>query len=193
MATITTEKPTARRAGAGLIAASGRAFPAPPQLATPTDLGSGAAEAITEAVNPLVADAFALYVKMKNYHWHLAGPHFRDYHLLFDEQAEAILASIDILAERVRKVGGTTLRSVSHIGQLQTIPDDNQAFVPAGEMIRRLLDDNRHIAEKQRAAIALCEENGDTPTANILQEILDQTERRIWFLYEISQGSEHTD
>src|SRR5947209_17675556 len=104
-----------------------------PELATVTDLNQIEQRAVTEAVNPLIADAFALYVKTKNFHWHLAGSHFRDYHLLFDEQADAIFASIDIMAERVRRVGGTTIRSISHIGQLQTIEDDNTDFVPPGE------------------------------------------------------------
>jgi starvation-inducible DNA-binding protein len=149
-------------------------------------------QAVTEAVNPLIADAFALYVKSKNFHWHLASSHFRDYHLLFDEQAEAILGSIDALAERVRRIGGTTIRSVSHISQLQTIPDDNDDFVPPDQMVQRLLEDNRHIAQKQRAAIEVCDSNRDTPTGNLLQEILDQTEKRIWFLYEITQGADNT-
>jgi len=148
---------------------------------------------VTEAVNPLIADAFALYAKTKNFHWHLSGSHFRDYHLLFDEQAEALLGSIDLLAERVRKIGGTTIRSIGHISQLQAIQDDNDDFVPPGEMVRRLLADNRHMAEQQRAAIEICDQNGDTPTGNLLQELLDQTERRIWFLFEISQGGEHTE
>jgi starvation-inducible DNA-binding protein len=169
-----------------------RLVPVPPQLATPTDLLPEAVRAITTTVNPLVADAFALYVKTKNFHWHLAGPHFRDYHLLFDEQADAILESIDVLAERVRRIGGTTIRSIRHMSQLQTIEDDNDAFVPAGEMVRRLLADNRHLAERQRAAIAICDESGDTPTGNLLQEILDQTERRVWFLFEVSQGADAT-
>src|SRR5438046_6456913 len=122
-------------------------FPAPPQLATVMDLTSQESQAITEALNPLIADAFALYVKTKNFHWHLAGSHFRDYHLLFDEHADAIFASIDIMAERVRRVGGTTIRSISHIGQLQTIEDDNTDFVSAGEMVKRLMEDNEHIAK----------------------------------------------
>src|SRR5947209_20464879 len=120
-------------------------FPAPPQLATVTDLTSQESQAITEALNPLIADLFALYVKTKNFHWHLAGSHFRDYHLLFDEQAEQIFASIDTMAERVRKIGGTTVRSIAHISQLQTIADDNDEFVPAGEMVHRLMNDNAHI------------------------------------------------
>src|SRR5919107_3990888 len=124
-----------------------RAFPAPEQLATPTDLSSEDVQKVTEAINPLVADAFALYVKTKNFHWHLSGARFRDLHLLFDEQAEAIFASIDVLAERVRRVGGTTIRSISHVHQLQTIEDDNEDFVGPDEMICRLMEDNRHLAQ----------------------------------------------
>jgi starvation-inducible DNA-binding protein len=153
----------------------------PAPLATPTDLPQEAVQAVAQAVNPLVADAFALYVKTKNFHWHIAGPHFRDYHKLFDEQAEAILESIDILAERVRKLGGTTIRSIGHVSRLQTLADDDDEFVSTEEMIKRLLDDNRRTAERQRAAIEVCDEHDDTPTGNILQELLDQTERRIWF------------
>jgi starvation-inducible DNA-binding protein len=168
-----------------------RSSPAPPPLATPTDLKPEEVQAVTEAVNPLIADAFALFVKAKNFHWHLAGSHFRDYHLLFDEHAEIILGSIDVLAERVRRIGGTTIRSVSHISQLQTIRDDNDDFVPPEQMVQRLLEDNRHIAQMQRTAIEVCDRNRDTPTGNLLQEILDQTEKRIWFLYEISQGGQN--
>ena len=170
-----------------------KSFPAPPQLATPTDLTSDAVQAITEAVNPLIADSFALYVKTKNFHWHLASSHFRDYHLLFDEQADAIFGSIDALAERVRKIGGTTIRSISHINQLQTIEDDNDDYVSPGEMIKRLLDDNLHIAKLQRDAMELCDEKRDHPTSNLLQEILDQTERHIWFLNQVAQGLDNTE
>ncbi len=158
------------------------------QLATVTDLTQQEARALTEAVNPLIADAFALYVKTKNFHWHLYGPHFRDYHLLFDEHAEAILESIDVMAERVRRVGGTTITSIGHISQLQTIRDDDEELVPANVMVRRLMDDNAHIAEKLRGAIAVCDKNRDSATSNNLQEILDATERRKWFLFEISQS-----
>lgn len=159
----------------------------PRTLATSTDLSPEDAQVIAQTVNPLIADALALYIKTKNFHWHLTGPHFRDYHLLFDEQAAPILESVDVLAERVRKIGGLTLHSIGEISRLQTIRDDDDALVPAGEMIRRLLADNRHIAEQQRKAIEVCDRRGDTPTGNILQEILDETERRIWFLYELSQ------
>jgi len=165
-----------------------KTFPAPPPLATPTELKPEEVRAVVEAVNPLIADSLALFVKVKNFHWHLSGPHFRDYHLLFDEQAEAIMGSLDELAERVRRIGGTTIRSVSHISELQTLHDDNDEFVPWDRMIHRLLDDNRQMAEAQRAAIEVCEENRDTPTANLLQEILNETEKRIWFLNETCQS-----
>lgn len=167
-----------------------RAYPAPKPLATPTDLSPSDVQAVVEAINPLIADAFALYVKTKNYHWHVSGPRFRDYHLLLDEQAEQIFGAVDILAERVRRIGGTTIRSVSHVAQLQTIADDNSEFVAAGEMMQRLLDDNAHIAEQQRAAIEACEQHGDSVTANVLEEILDETERRKWFLFEITRSSD---
>jgi starvation-inducible DNA-binding protein len=170
-----------------------KSFPAPPELATLTDLTQQEVQAVTQAVNPLVADAFALYVKTKNFHWHLYGSHFRDYHLLFDEHAEAILESIDTMAERVRRVGGTTIRSISHISQLQSIEDDNEERVPAGEMVRRLMEDNGKIAKKIRDAIAVCDRSRDSPTSNILQEILDETERRKWFLFEIVQGMKNTE
>src|SRR3989454_1588520 len=172
---------------------------APRQLATPTDLKPEEVRAVTETVNRLIADAFALYVKTKNFHWHVASSHFRDYHLLLDEQADAIFGSIDILAERVRRIGGTTIRSVSHIAELQTLEDDNEDFVLPEEMIRRLLADNRYLAESQRTAIAVCDQNRDTPTGNLLQEMLDQTEKRIWFSISwrrlpvgVSRSEEHT-
>jgi starvation-inducible DNA-binding protein len=162
-------------------------------LATPTDLSSEGVQKITEAVNPVVADAFALYVKTKNFHWHLSGARFRDLHLLFDEHADAIFESIDLLAERVRRVGGTTIRSISHISQLQTVSDDNDEFVPPDAMIRRLTEDNRHYAELQRKAHAVCDTAGDVATASSLEDIIDQTERRVWFLYEILQDTDRFD
>jgi starvation-inducible DNA-binding protein len=170
-----------------------KSYPVAKQLATPTDLSPQGVKEITEALNPLVADAFALYVKTKNFHWHLSGSHFRDYHLLLDEHADQIFASIDVLAERVRRIGGTTIRSISHISQLQTIEDDNDEFVPAGEMLRRLMDDNAHIAQQQRAAHDVCEKNQDVATASELETIIDETERRKWFLFEVAQGMNNTD
>jgi starvation-inducible DNA-binding protein len=166
-------------------------YPAPAQLATPTGLKPEEVREIVKVVNPLIADAFALYLKTKNFHWHLSGSHFREYHLLFDEQADSIFDSIDPLAERVRRIGGTTVRSISHVGELQTIKDDNRDFVAPDEMIAELIKDNLQIASRQRAAIETCEQRRDTPTSNILQDILDKTERRVWFLYEVSQGGKN--
>jgi starvation-inducible DNA-binding protein len=170
-----------------------KSFPAPADLATTTDLSPQQVKAITEAINPLVADAYALYVKTKNFHWHLYGSHFRDFHLLFDDHADQIFESIDTMAERVRRIGGTTIRSISHIAQLTTIEDDNDEQVPAGEMIRRLMDDELRIAKKIRAAIDVCDQNHDSATSNQLQDILDKTERRKWFLFEISRGMRNTE
>jgi len=163
-------------------------YPVPVELATVTDLKPEETRAVTEAVNPLIADAFALYVKTKNFHWHLFGPHFRDLHLLFDEQADAIFESIDVMAERVRRVGGTTIRSIGHIRELQTISDDNNAVLDPAAMVKELRDDNAQIARNIREAISVCDRNRDSATSNNLQEILDQTERRKWFLFEILQG-----
>jgi starvation-inducible DNA-binding protein len=156
----------------------------PTQLATVTDLPVEGVQAVMEALNSLVADAFALYVKTKTFHWHLFGPHFRDYHLLFDEQAEQILGTIDALAERVRKIGGTTIRGIAHIAELQTIQDDNQALAPEHEMLQRLCDDNAHLVKRQRAAHAVCNQYGDVATASLLEIMIDETERRTWFLFE---------
>jgi starvation-inducible DNA-binding protein len=174
-------------------AAQVKSFPAPKQLATTTDLTEQEAQAVTEAINPLIADTLALYVKTKNFHWHLASSHFRDYHLLFDDHAEGLLASVDLLAERVRRIGGTTLRSISHISQLQTIADDNDDFVPPAEMIRRLMEDNGHLAKAQRAAHEVCDQARDYATASLLENIIDETERRKWFLFETLQGANNTD
>jgi len=132
-------------------------------------------------------------VKTKNFHWHLAGSHFRDYHMLFDEHAGQIFEGIDLLAERVRKVGGTTIRSIGHIGQLQTIADDNEELVAAGEMVRRLREDNAHLVQMQRAAHEVCERSRDVATASILEILIDEAERRAWFLFEVARGSDNTN
>ena len=167
-----------------------RTYPAAPQLSTPTDLTPEQAKAITDAVNPLIADAFALYAKTKNFHWHLSGPRFRDLHLLFDKQATQVLESIDPMVERIRKIGGTSIRSLTHVGTLQTIHDDNDEFVEPQEMVRRLLQDNRHIVQQIRQAATVADDNKDTSTSNLLETFLDDAERRTWFLYEIAQDSE---
>lgn len=186
-ATLATNGKTAGKAMPANTATVLKATPAPMQLAVPTDLTAANTQAVTEALNGIIADAFALYLKTKNFHWHLSGIHFRDFHLLFDEHADQILESIDPLAERIRKIGGTTIRSISHVSTLQSISDDNDAFVAPQDMIARLLADNRHMATAQRAALELCEEQRDHPTSNLLEEVLDATERRIWFLFEISR------
>lgn len=155
-----------------------------PMLATPSSLGEAASLAIASVINPLVADAFALYVKTKNFHWHLSGAHFRDFHLLFDEQADQIFAMIDVLAERVRKLGGLTIHSIGQINQLQQINDDNDAYVAPKEMVRRLMEDNKKLADTLRKAHKVCGEHRDVATTSILEVMIDETERRIWFLFE---------
>ncbi len=158
-----------------------------PDLDTPTDLPQGASEKISAALNTLLADAFALYVKTKNFHWHVSGRHFHDYHLMLDEQSEAIFATTDQLAERVRKIGGATLRSISHIAKLQTIQDNNEQYVPPREMLRELMEDNKHMAAAMRKAHKLCDDNEDSGTAGLLETFIDETERRTWFLFEASR------
>lgn len=154
------------------------------KLLTPSDLSEGAREAIAKAINPLIADAFALFVKTKNFHWHASGSHYRDYHLMFDEQAEQIFAMIDVLAERIRKLGGTTIRSIHHIASLQKIRDDDEAFVEPKEMIKRLMHDNKEYAARIRAAHEVCDKYNDVATASFLEVFIDETERRTWFLFE---------
>ena len=158
-----------------------------PDLDTPSDLPQAAADKISAALNVLLADAFALYLKTKNFHWHASGRHFRDYHLLLDEQSEAIFATTDQLAERVRKIGGTTLRSIGQITKLQTIQDNNEAYVPPREMLRELMEDNKHMAAAMRKAHKLCDEYEDSGTAGLLETFIDETERRTWFLFEASR------
>ncbi len=158
-----------------------------PDLDTPTDLPQGAVDKISTALNTLLADAFALYLKTKNFHWHVSGRHFRDYHLMLDEQSDAIFATTDQLAERVRKLGGATLRSIGQIAKLQTIQDNNEAYVPPREMLRELMEDNKHVAAAMRQAHKLCDDNGDSGTAGLLETFIDETERRTWFLFEASR------
>ena len=131
-------------------------------------------------------------MKTKNFYWHLYDPHFDEYHLLFDEQAEAVLDSVDAMAERVRKIGGTTIRSVGHVAQLQTIEDDNDDLVPPEKMIRCLAEDNGRMAKAVHEAITICDKNRDAGTSNLLQDVLDKPERRKWFLFEILQPTSHT-
>ncbi|MDL2342870.1 DNA starvation/stationary phase protection protein [Deinococcus sp. MIMF12] len=168
------------------------AYPAPTALKTPTDLEANSAQKIVEAINPIIADAYAVHLKSKNFHWHLSGSHFRDYHLLLDEHAGQLLGSTDPLAERVRKVGGTTLRSISHISGLQTVQDNNADFVTPLEMLRELMADNQSIAASMRKAHETCDDARDYATSSLLETLIDETEQRIWFLFEAAQGEENT-
>ncbi len=161
-----------------------------PDLDTPTDLPQAAADKISAALNVLLADAFALYLKTKNFHWHVSGRHFRDYHLMLDEQADAIFATTDQLAERVRKIGGTTLRSIGQVSKLQTIKDNNESYVPPREMLRELMEDNKHVAAAMRKAHKLCDDHEDSGTAGLLETFIDETERRTWFLFEACRTEE---
>lgn len=156
-------------------------------LDTPTDLDSGAVKAVSEALNGLLADSFALFLKTKNFHWHVSGPHFRDYHLLLDEQAAEIFAMTDDMAERARKVGGTTLRSIGHIARLQKIEDNDADFVSPEDMLAELKEDNLQLAQRMRATHDVCDEHGDVATASLLENWIDEAERRVWFLFETTR------
>ena len=159
-------------------------------LATPTDLSTEAVRDISGALNALLADMFALYLKCKNFHWHISGPHFRDYHLLLDEQADQIFATTDPIAERVRKIGGTTLRSVGQIAQLQRLLDNDSTYVTPSDMLAELREDNKQLAKEMRRTHALCDEYGDVATASLLEVWIDEAERRTWFLFEASRSVE---
>ncbi len=153
-------------------------------LATPTDLKAAATRDVAAAMNGILADAFALYVKTKNFHWHMSGPHFRDYHLLLDEQADQIFAITDPIAERVRKLGGLTIRSIGQIARTQRLPDNDAEYVEPSDMLAELGDDNKTLAASLRQAHNVCEEHGDVATASLIEVWLDETERRVWFLFE---------
>jgi len=158
------------------------------QLDTPTDLSEVAVKEVSAALNGLLADAFALYLKTKNFHWHISGPHFRDYHLLLDEQGEQIFATTDVLAERVRKVGGTTLRSIGDIARHQSLQDNDAPFVAPNDMLRELMGDNKAMAAAMRKAHAIADKYEDAATAGLLETFIDDTEKRTWFLFEASRN-----
>jgi starvation-inducible DNA-binding protein len=153
-------------------------------LATPTDLKPAATRDIGGAMNAILADVFALYLKTKNFHWHLSGPHFRDYHLLLDEQADQLFAMTDPIAERVRKVGATTLRSIGQIKREQRVLDNDADYVEPLDMLAELRDDNKQLAARLREAHGVCEEHEDIATASLIEVWIDETERRTWFLFE---------
>ena len=153
-------------------------------MRTPNDLGTNATKDLAGALNALLADSFALYLKTKNFHWHVSGPHFRDYHLLLDEQATQIFAITDPIAERVRKLGGTTLHSIGHIARLKRLDDNDADYVTAADMLAELREDNRQFTQSLRETHALCDEHGDVATASLIEVWIDEAERRTWFLYE---------
>jgi starvation-inducible DNA-binding protein len=157
-------------------------------LRTPTDLPPNSTQDISGALTILLADMFALYVKTKNFHWHISGPHFRDYHLLLDEQGEQIFATTDAIAERARKIGGTTLRSIGQIGRLQRVLDNDAELVTPLDMLAELRDDNKQLAASLRETHALCDEHGDVASASLIESWIDEAERRTWFLFEASRA-----
>jgi len=162
-------------------------------LDTPSDLSSEAVKSICAALNPLVADVLALYVKTKNFHWHVSGPHFRDYHLLLDEQAGQIFATVDELAERVRKIGGLTLRSIGHVAKLQRVRDNDADYVAPVDMLAELMEDNKALAAHMREAHGIADSREDVGTASMLEVFVDQAERRTWFLFESTRRSAQPD
>jgi starvation-inducible DNA-binding protein len=156
-------------------------------LHTPTDLSSNATRDVAAALNLLLADVFALYLKTKNFHWHMSGPHFRDYHLLLDEQGDQIFAMTDPIAERVRKIGGQTLHSIGHIARLQRVSDNDAEYVTPLDMLAELRDDNKQLAAAMREAHSVCDESEDVASASLIEVWIDETERRTWFLFEATR------
>jgi starvation-inducible DNA-binding protein len=178
MATSTKTPPPAARARRG----------AP--LATPTDLDREATRNVAAALNELLADTFALYLKTKNFHWHMSGPHFRDYHLLLDEQSDQIFAMTDPIAERGRKIGGSTIHSIGEIKRVQRLLDNDEAYVTPRDMLAELHGDNKQLVAEMRRTHELCEQYNDVATASLLEVWIDETERRAWFLYESTRTTE---
>jgi starvation-inducible DNA-binding protein len=157
------------------------------RLTTPSDLAGGAARDIGAAMNAILADVFALYLKTKNFHWHVSGPHFHDYHLMLDNQADQLFAMTDPIAERIRKVGALTLRSIGHIARTQRIQDNDADYVAPADMLAELCDDNKVLAARLREAYGVCDEHRDIATASLIESWIDETERRTWFLFETSR------
>jgi len=158
-------------------------------LLTPTDLGVKATRDISGAMNAILADVFALYLKTKNFHWHMSGPHFRDYHLMLDEQADQIFAMTDPVAERVRKIGGMTLRSIGQIGKQQRILDNDAEYVEPLDMLAELREDNQSLVARMREVHGVCEDHNDVATASLLENWIDEGERRAWFLFETCRAA----
>jgi starvation-inducible DNA-binding protein len=161
-------------------------------LATPTDLKAAAIPDIAGAMNALLADVFALYLKTKNFHWHMSGPHFRDYHLLLDEHGDQLFAMTDPIAERIRKLGASTLKSIGHISRLQRVLDNDADYVEPEDMLAELREDNKALTTAMREAHNVCDEHRDVATASLLEVWIDETERRNWFLFEITRKADST-
>ena len=158
------------------------------RLATPTDLGANAIGDISGALNAVLADVFALYLKTKNFHWHVSGPQFRSFHLMFDDQAADLFAMTDVLAERVRKLGGTTLRSIGQIAKMTTVLDNDAAYVDPQDMLAELRDDNQQLIGRLRAAHGICDEHNDKASTSVLEPFIDEAEKRVWFLFEAGRN-----
>lgn len=169
-----------------------RSAPSKRNIETPNDFTPEAVEHIAQSLNGLLADTFALYLKTKNFHWHVSGPHFRDHHLMFDEHAAQIFATTDDIAERVRKVGGSTLRSIGEISKLQRIADNNEEFVDPADMLRELMADNKTLLANLRETHDLCDEFDDVASQSLIENWIDETERRIWFLFEASRSADRS-
>jgi starvation-inducible DNA-binding protein len=189
MAKATTPRKSTQPKRATNIAAQRRSHLSP-RLETPSGFSPEATRDIAPALTALVADSFALYLKTKNFHWHVSGPHFRDYHLMLDEQAAEIFAMTDPLAERARKLGGTTLRSISHIGRVQRLLDNDANYVEPADMLAELRDDNKQLVALMRQTHDLCDEYDDVASESLLENFIDETEKRIWFLFEASRGAQ---
>jgi len=161
-------------------------------LTTPTDLKPSAVKDIAGAMNAVLADIFALYLKTKNFHWHMSGPHFRDYHLLLDEHADQIFAMTDPIAERIRKIGGLTIRSIGHVARLQRVLDNDAEYVEPEDMLAELREDNKTLTARLREAHGVCEDHNDVATTSLIESWIDETERRTWFLFEVARRADST-
>jgi starvation-inducible DNA-binding protein len=161
-------------------------------LTTPTDLNSSAVKDIAGAMNAVLADVFALYLKTKNFHWHMSGPHFRDYHLLLDEHANQIFAMTHPIAERIRKIGGLTIRSIGHVARLQRVLDNDAEYVEPEDMLAELREDNKTLTARLREAHGVCEDHNDVATTSLIENWIDETERRTWFLFEVTRRADST-
>lgn len=190
MKTVKTSKPTKNSKSSKPAVKSANKPAVRPQLRTPSDLKAAGTKDIAAAMNGVLADVFALYLKTRNFHWHMSGPHFRDYHLLLDEQAVQIYAMVDLIAERIRKVGQPTIKSIGHIARLQRIQDNDAEYVEPSDMLAELQEDNKVLATVMREAHGVCDEHKDIATASLIENWIDETEQRTWFLFEANRHAD---